>query len=380
MHVAGMPAERRRQAHWPRGAARDAEVVARLRRAGAVVVGLTNLHEFAYGITSDNPHFGRVVNPAAPERIPGRVERRIGRRHRGGHRDGGGRHRHGAARSASPRRAAASSASSRATTRCRATGVLDLARFARPRRARWARTVDDCAAHVRRDARPDANAAWALRRACPAAGRQAQRILRPSPSTARCAAALDEAMAGARARRRRCVDARDRGRGARARDPAQDDLSPRRRAVHAERLRERGHVFGEDVRVRIEIGQFIPGHWYAKAQRMRGRARRCASMPRSRGRTSSSVPTLRTPAPAVGAARVAHRRQATSRCTRRSRNSRMPFNLSGLPAISIPWTTSADGVPICAPGGRPRAAHDWRVLAVARRLEAHRRGAPAGAR
>src|SRR5207253_10461471 len=28
-------------------------------------------HEFAYGITSDNPHFGRVVSPAAPTRIPG---------------------------------------------------------------------------------------------------------------------------------------------------------------------------------------------------------------------------------------------------------------------------------------------------------------------
>jgi Asp-tRNA(Asn)/Glu-tRNA(Gln) amidotransferase A subunit family amidase len=50
---------------------RDAEVVARLKRAGAVVVGLSNLHEFAYGITSDNPRFGRVVNPAAADRIPG---------------------------------------------------------------------------------------------------------------------------------------------------------------------------------------------------------------------------------------------------------------------------------------------------------------------
>ncbi|HET9471099.1 MAG TPA: amidase family protein, partial [Usitatibacter sp.] len=49
----------------------DAEVVARLRRAGAVVIGLANLHELAYGITSDNPRFGRVVNPAAPDRIPG---------------------------------------------------------------------------------------------------------------------------------------------------------------------------------------------------------------------------------------------------------------------------------------------------------------------
>jgi aspartyl-tRNA(Asn)/glutamyl-tRNA(Gln) amidotransferase subunit A len=50
---------------------RTAEVVSRLERAGYAVVGKTNLHEFAYGITSDNPHFGAVVNPLDPTRIPG---------------------------------------------------------------------------------------------------------------------------------------------------------------------------------------------------------------------------------------------------------------------------------------------------------------------
>jgi aspartyl-tRNA(Asn)/glutamyl-tRNA(Gln) amidotransferase subunit A len=34
-------------------------------------VGKTNLHEFAYGITSENPHFGNVRNPLDPGRIPG---------------------------------------------------------------------------------------------------------------------------------------------------------------------------------------------------------------------------------------------------------------------------------------------------------------------
>jgi aspartyl-tRNA(Asn)/glutamyl-tRNA(Gln) amidotransferase subunit A len=34
-------------------------------------VGKTNLHEFAYGITSDNPHYGAVVNPLDSQRIPG---------------------------------------------------------------------------------------------------------------------------------------------------------------------------------------------------------------------------------------------------------------------------------------------------------------------
>src|SRR5690349_4115828 len=49
----------------------DATVVRRLRRAGAIVLGKTNLHEFAYGVTSENPHYGAVRNPWKPERIAG---------------------------------------------------------------------------------------------------------------------------------------------------------------------------------------------------------------------------------------------------------------------------------------------------------------------
>ena len=50
---------------------RSATAVVRLEEAGYGIVGKTNLHEFAYGITSDNPHFGAVVNPLDPGRIPG---------------------------------------------------------------------------------------------------------------------------------------------------------------------------------------------------------------------------------------------------------------------------------------------------------------------
>lgn len=51
--------------------AQDAFVIARLRAAGAVLLGKLNLHEFAYGVTNDNPHFGRAQNPWARERITG---------------------------------------------------------------------------------------------------------------------------------------------------------------------------------------------------------------------------------------------------------------------------------------------------------------------
>lgn len=41
----------------------DAEVIRAFHRAGAIIFGKTNLHEFAYGITSENPHYGAVHNP-----------------------------------------------------------------------------------------------------------------------------------------------------------------------------------------------------------------------------------------------------------------------------------------------------------------------------
>jgi aspartyl-tRNA(Asn)/glutamyl-tRNA(Gln) amidotransferase subunit A len=50
---------------------RDAAVVARLKSAGAVIFGKTNLHEFAYGVTNANPWWGIARNPNNPWRIPG---------------------------------------------------------------------------------------------------------------------------------------------------------------------------------------------------------------------------------------------------------------------------------------------------------------------
>ena len=52
-------------------AAEDAPVISRLRQEGCVVVGKANLHEFAYGVTSVNPHYGSVRNPHDIERVAG---------------------------------------------------------------------------------------------------------------------------------------------------------------------------------------------------------------------------------------------------------------------------------------------------------------------
>ncbi len=52
-------------------AARDADVVAALRAAGARIVGKTNLHEFAYGVTGINETTGTPRNARFPDRVPG---------------------------------------------------------------------------------------------------------------------------------------------------------------------------------------------------------------------------------------------------------------------------------------------------------------------
>jgi aspartyl-tRNA(Asn)/glutamyl-tRNA(Gln) amidotransferase subunit A len=61
-------ASRVRQGHV---AERDAAAVAALRHAGAVIVGKTNLHEFAFGTTNEDSAFGPARHPLDPSRSPG---------------------------------------------------------------------------------------------------------------------------------------------------------------------------------------------------------------------------------------------------------------------------------------------------------------------
>jgi len=71
LDVRGLPttaASRVREGHV---AARDATTITHLRQAGAVFVGKTNLHEFAFGTTNEDSAFGPARNPHDPSRSPG---------------------------------------------------------------------------------------------------------------------------------------------------------------------------------------------------------------------------------------------------------------------------------------------------------------------
>ena len=114
------------------------------RRPGYANVGKTNLHEFAYGVTSQNPHYGTVPNPAAPGPHLGRLERRLG----GGDRGRARRRRRSAptpaARSASrPPAAAIAGLQADASGSCRST-ASSRSRRASTTPGRWRATSRGC--------------------------------------------------------------------------------------------------------------------------------------------------------------------------------------------------------------------------------------------
>ena len=343
-------------------AQRDAEVIARLRRAGAVFMGATNLHELAYGITSDNPRFGRVVNPVAPDRIPGGSS-------------GGS----AAAISAGIVNGALgtdTAGSIRVPAACcgvvgfkptydvlpRA-GVMDLSPSL-DHVGPMGRTVADTAAVFAAMLDLPAIPAWQYRSL---AGRRIARLTgyfdHPVDPTLREAVA--EAMSALAQDGADCSVAQIDGMDA-APSIQFNTICAEASATYSELLQQRGEALGEDVRTRLEIGNFLPGHWYVKAQKMRRQL--AENVNAAFGQADFLLcPTMRVPAPPVGAAQVEIEGASYPLHTAVTQLT-MPFNLTGLPAISVPWNLTPDGVPLAlqliGKGGS-----DWQVLAVAARLE-----------
>ena len=69
--VAGVPTTCASRASQSAAAMTDASAVARLKAAGAIIIGKNNLHEFAFGTTGEDSSFGPTFHPLDPTRSPG---------------------------------------------------------------------------------------------------------------------------------------------------------------------------------------------------------------------------------------------------------------------------------------------------------------------
>src|SRR3954453_7671230 len=71
LDIRGLPTTAASRVREGQVADRAAPTIAHLRMAGAVFIGKTNLHEFAFGTTSEDSAFGPARNPIDPSRSPG---------------------------------------------------------------------------------------------------------------------------------------------------------------------------------------------------------------------------------------------------------------------------------------------------------------------
>jgi aspartyl-tRNA(Asn)/glutamyl-tRNA(Gln) amidotransferase subunit A len=127
-----------------------------------------------------------------------------------------------------------------------------------------------------------------------------------------------------------------------------------------------GHAgLGEDIRVRLEIGQFFSAIDYVKAQRLRALLR--MSMVATMDEADAIIsPTMAPLAPEIGNA--SNSIQASAPHSREGAHFSAPYNVTGMPAISIPCGTDSRGAPIGLQiAGRP--GEDARVLQVAETCE-----------
>jgi len=340
---------------------RDAAAVARLRAAGAIIFGKTNLHEFAYGVSNANPWWGVARNPHDPTRSPGGSS-------------GGS-----AIAVVAGLCAGALGSDTGGSIRIPAAlcgcvglkptfgaipmeGAIPLG-WSLDHVGPLARTVGDAGLLLDVLTGMDAG-----RRARRASTRGLRVGLLKGPLVQKVQPRISQQVDAASAALRR--------RGLRVREVTVAEmewtvatqlvtLRAEASAVHSRWLRSRPRAYGADVRTRLQLGALVGGADYVLAQRMRGRLRAAIS------RVFQEVDVLLLPttpitAPVVGDRTVRWRAGdepvdgALVRLT-------APFNLTGLPALSVPFG-QAGGLPVGVQVVGPWM-NEARVLAVGRLLE-----------
>jgi aspartyl-tRNA(Asn)/glutamyl-tRNA(Gln) amidotransferase subunit A len=339
---AGVPttaASRVREGHV---AGSDAVVTARLRDAGAVLIGKTNLHEFAFGTTSDDTAFGAVRNPHDPSRSPGGSS-------------GGS-----AVAIVTGMSVASVGTDTGGSIRIpsAACGIVGL-------KPAWGEVPCDgvvplCESldHVGPMARSVADA-WLL-----------YLVLRGTPTSARWPLPAPRPVTGLRLGAPRgyfheVLDEEVRARfaaslawlrqaGAQVVDvtiahaagapPVYLHTSlPEAAAYHAESLAASPERYTRNVRLRLELGRYVLAEDYVRAQAARAVLRREVDAA-LKGVDALVLPTLPIPAPPIGASSV---EVSGTRQPVRAMMLRLTqlFNLTGHPAISLPIGETAGGLP-----------------------------------
>jgi aspartyl-tRNA(Asn)/glutamyl-tRNA(Gln) amidotransferase subunit A len=340
--TAGAPTTAGSKLRSDRIATADAPIVAYLREAGAVLMGKTNLHEFAFGTTSEDSGWGPARHPDDQSRSPGgssggsAIAVRTGMSIASLGTDTGGSIRIPAA----------------------ACGIVGL-------KAGWGEISADGVVPLSRQldhvgpltrSVADAQVLYDILRGQPAAARASES---PGAVSGFRFAVLDgyfmhRVSDGVERAFGDAVEAlRQDGAGvASVAMPHAGDIAPvylhlvlaDGAAFHAATLERRPHAYTDNVRIRLEMGRYVLAEDYVRALQGRMVLQRevdCAL----EGVDAVLLPSLAIEAPTIGAATVAVRggtepvRNLMLRCTQL-------FNLTGHPAISIPCGTTGAGLPV----------------------------------
>lgn len=352
---------------------RDATVVRYLRNAGMVLLGKLNMHEFAFGTTTENEHYGPVRNPHDPERIAGGSS-------------GGS-----AAAVAAGLCYGSLGSDTGGSIRCPAAvcGIVGLKpTYGRVSRAgvvplAWSldhvgpmtRTVTDAALLLETIAGHDPADSTSARRSVPPYARGLEAGVRGHrlgiPREFFWEALHPEVEHAVRSALARLQDA-----GAELREVSLPwlDLAAAAQAVilraeatayHREWLRTRSEEYGPKIRLRLLEGLFFTAADYLDAQRARRLVRRALL------RVLTEVDALVMPAVPIPAPRIGEPQVTAGGVTAPPpyfmvRNTSL-FNLTGLPALSVPCGP-AEGLPV----GLQIAGRPWeeaRLLQIGRALE-----------